>query len=269
METPAETAIKYLTYDSTHLDCNTCSKVSGGMKLEKYFIKLNCDEETTEFVNHCYTYWTGRLLKSFLVRPQLTYFYSVTDANGILGTGKMFLLSKSHINTLFDGKTFDTMLDIGAGDGNVTEKFKETLVTGKITCTETSVKMLNVLTSKGYAITDKIEGEYDIVCLLNVLDRCDSPVSILKAIHAVKKKYVIISIVLPYRGFYMDGLKKADQLETLIGTFKEWEESVHSLCKEFVEIGFKIEKISRLPYLSEGDQHKEMYKLNTAIFVLS
>jgi hypothetical protein len=200
--------------------------------------------------------------------PWLLYFYSLPDANAILGTGKMFMFSTNQLKILFDNEIFENMLDIGAGDGYVTNKFKG-IIKGSITCTESSHKLINVLLKNGYKIQNEIEGEFELVSCLNVLDRCDRPLGILEKILKVKKKYVLISIVLPYRGFYHDGNNKRPQLETLIEYYKNWEENVNILCKIFTEMGFIVKKISRVPYLSEGNRNKEMYFLDTAVFILS
>ncbi len=159
------------------------------------------------------------------------------------------------------------MLDIGAGDGHVTNQFKE-IVKGQITCTEAAPKMIKVLKSQGFNTTTDISGKYDLVSCLNVLDRCDKPISILESMRAVDAKCYIIAIVLPYKGFYHDNTKKLPQLETLIDTYKNWEESVNVLVSGFKDLGFSVEKISRVPYLSEGNYYQKIYSLDTAVFIL-
>lgn len=91
----------------------------------------------------------------------------------------------------------------------------------------------------------------------------------LHEIFKMKKKFVILSIVLPFSGFYSEGVKKFPQKEELIKYNRSWEESVDKLCEVFTEIGFNIVSISRVPYLSEGNLRREYFKLNATIFVLS
>jgi hypothetical protein len=67
----------------------------------------------------------------------------------------------------------------------------------------------------------------------------------------------------------MEGTKQLSQLESVIYYDKSWEKNVNNLSVVFQEIGFNIEKISRVPYLSEGDMGKELYYLDTVIFLLS
>jgi len=268
LKVPNEFDIKKLKYNTKHLSCKTCSKISGITNMSDYFVELTCDDETLIFINNCLNS-NYQLFKATYIRPWITMFFNLTESNAILGTGKMFLLSKDHIKILFNGYTFKNMLDIGAGDGNVTEQFTSFIRGGGITCTETAANMIKVLKTKGYSIQDDISGEYELVTCLNVLDRCDKPITILKEILKVKKRFAMLSIVLPFKGFYNSGKKQCKQLEEVIGCFKEWEESVHRLSKLFIELGFKIEKISRIPYLSEGDFRQEMYYLDTVIFILS
>jgi 2-polyprenyl-3-methyl-5-hydroxy-6-metoxy-1,4-benzoquinol methylase len=109
----------------------------------------------------------------------------------------MFLFSESQILNIFDNKEYSTMLDVGAGDGCVTEKFKK-IIKKEIYCNEYSEKMKNVLSNKGFLIIEDIstkevrDMEFDIVACLNVLDRCDKPLSIMKNLFQLKKKFVIL-----------------------------------------------------------------------------
>jgi hypothetical protein len=49
-----------------------------------------------------------------------------------------------------------------------------------------------------------------------------------------------------------------------------WEESVKQLNSRVIEpAGFKIQKISRVPYLCQGDPGAPVYILDDAVFVLS
>lgn len=256
-----------LKYVTTHLDCEICSKRTGKQNLKEKFVELTCDSETEDFITMCHTFSYFYLLKKSIIKPILLKFYSLPDANGMLGSGRMFLFSQNHLSIILDNQKFSSMLDIGAGDGFVTDKFKP-YINGEITCIETAVKLQGVLKKKGFTIKYEIEGEYELVCLLNVLDRCENPETIMKQIHNVKKKLVLISIVLPFSGFYQEGTKKLPQKEKFCSYYKSFEESVNVINKKFGDLGFETLKISRLPYLSEGNMNKEMFFLDTAIFLL-
>lgn len=50
---------------------------------------------------------------------------------------------------------------------------------------------------------------------------------------------------------------------------KTWEEQVTDLSTEvFQKVGFKVETVTRLPYLCEGDMYNDYYVLDDAVFVL-
>lgn len=50
---------------------------------------------------------------------------------------------------------------------------------------------------------------------------------------------------------------------------KTWEEQVTNLSNEvFQKVGFKVEAVTRLPYLCEGDMYNDYYVLDDAVFVL-
>lgn len=256
-------------YDSTHLDCNLCNWSTGFQNLTKKFIKLSYDDETEEFMKYCHNKsylksWVVSMLKSFI-----TKFYSLQDANGMLGSGKMFIVSQSHLKILLEGETFKNMIDIGAGDGLVTEKFKF-LIENKeeIYCTETSEKLKLTLKNKGFKVIDSIDGQFDLVVLLNVLDRCEKPISLLESIKKLKFKYFLTSIVLPFSGFYTENTKKYPQKEYFIDKYKNWEESVNIIHKKMESLGFEVIKLSRLPYLSEGNHNKSLFFLDTVILVM-
>jgi len=55
----------------------------------------------------------------------------------------MFMFSKDHLKILLKDEKFENMLDIGAGDGNVSQQFRS-IVNKEIVCTETFQKMIKV-----------------------------------------------------------------------------------------------------------------------------
>ena len=255
-------------YTSKHLDCKDCTFPYCLSNLKEKFVELKCDDETISFINTCVTSkW--QLHKATYIRPWLSIFYNITEANAILDTGTTFLFTKEHLKALLKNSTFKSMLDIGAGDGNVTDRFRPYVENSNITCLEDSVNMIKVLSSKGYTITDSLSGEYELVSCLNVYDRCKNPISLLKAIFNVKKKVAILSFVVPFEGFYYKGKERCRQEEDVIGLYEDWEENAFRLHNLLVNLGFKIDVISRVPYVWEGDLKKEVYGLDTVIFVVS
>lgn len=118
---------------------------------------------------------------------------------------------------------------------------------------------------------------YDLVSMLNVLDRADKPISMLKALKSCIKKdgRILLAVVLPFCPFVESGTKQLEPTEKLNmegGLCVEgasFERSVALLNKQlFLPLDLEIEKWSKLPYISEGDQKKEFYVLEDAIFLL-
>ena len=60
-----------LKYNSTHLDCKECTKLTGQQDLLKKFVRLSSDEETDEFIHQCHNS-KFQIFKSSYIIPFLT-----------------------------------------------------------------------------------------------------------------------------------------------------------------------------------------------------
>ena len=177
----------------------------------------------------------------------LRKFMSLTDANAVLGRGKMHVLSEAHVADLLGGSARDArrdaapatslkntftgkkkvLLDVGAGEGEVTEKFRTGGGFDVVVATEASAPMVRRLRQKAFDVvlesTDvstvstmcrgtggaarASEDGFDCVALLNVLDRCDAPRTLLRQLRELLKDDggVLLAVVsrrrcLPVRG---------------------------------------------------------------------
>ena len=64
------------------------------------------------------------------------------------------------------------LLDVGAGNGEVTSMLARVLKASDVTAVEQSAPLRRALAQKGFKAEEEIEGEgYDVVSLFNVLDR--------------------------------------------------------------------------------------------------
>ncbi|KAB0393346.1 hypothetical protein E2I00_017831 [Balaenoptera physalus] len=122
----------------------------------------------------------------------------------------MFVFSPDQLQRLLkinpDWKTH-RLLDLGAGDGEVTKimspHFEE------IYATELSETMIWQLQKKKYRVLGKNEWQntgfqYGIISCLNLLDRCDQPLTLLKDIRSVlepTRGRVILALVLPFHPY--------------------------------------------------------------------
>ncbi|MGH0139240.1 UNVERIFIED_CONTAM: hypothetical protein FKN15_068649 [Acipenser sinensis] len=202
---------------------------------------------------------------------------TVSD-QGYLGRGSMFVFSPEQFRQLMnisqDWKS-KRLLDLGAGDGEVTKVMSPHFE--EIYTTEVSATMKWQLEKKQYRVLGIDEWQdtgfqYDLISCLNLLDRCDQPVKLLKDIRRSlepSKGRLVLAAVLPFHPYVEIGGKWEQPSEFLVVEGKTWEEQVTSMANGvFKEAGFAVEAFTRLPYLCEGDMYSDYYHLDDAVFVL-
>lgn len=263
--------------------CYSCDTTRLPPELADCFVQLDRDDETNAFINDCV--WTAhnvclQLFYSF-VNLLLSLFLSRTDINGLLDRGHMFVFSKQHLRKLISRAQFErdrtssTLLDIGAGDGCVTQQLSE--FAASVCATEASALMRRALKRNNFHVLDldKWYGPsapaYSIISILNVLDRCDKPRTLLWQAHRQLEigGLLVIALVLPFAPFVEQGARKRRPSEKLEIRGSSWEEGVTTLWKNVIEpLGFQPVALTRVPYLSEGDLTKEYYMLDNVVLVL-
>ncbi|GAB9475638.1 hypothetical protein Gpo141_00012726 [Globisporangium polare] len=251
--------------------------------LQRAFVQLDCDEETQVFLESC----TGGGIFESIASTVLGAFYSLTDVNGMLGRGQMFVLSRAQIKQLLhrEQRIGGSLLDIGAGDGNVTESIAS--LVDKVTSTEVSGPMVKSLNQRGFNCVQTadldhefVQGRqpYNVISLMNVLDRADKPWTMLKQIRSMlhpENGLFLLAVVLPFSAFVESGTQRLAPTEKLNmrgGRCQEgasFEAAVSVLLKNVLQpAGFKLVQFSRVPYLCRGDLRQPYYVLSDAIFVL-
>ncbi|GIY14882.1 methyltransferase-like protein 9 [Caerostris extrusa] len=174
--------------------------------------------------------------------------------------------------------TCGNLLDLGAGDGKVTEvmarHFRNTYAT------EISGVMRNILTAKSYRLLDVDkwanvdEGPryFDLISCLNLLDRCDRPITLLQQIRNKLNPdtgILVLAVVLPLHQYVESGSKYNLPEEKIQVKGRTFEEQVSDLTTSlFRPQGFQLLRWTRLPYLCEGDLDQAFYWLNDVLFVL-
>ncbi|VEL33560.1 unnamed protein product [Protopolystoma xenopodis] len=113
---------------------------------------------------------------------------------------------------------------------------------------------------------------YDVISCLNLLDRCDRPITLLRQIHSSltpETGILLLAIVLPLNQ-YVETAPDRHPSETLdISGSKIWEVQLNSLVINVLQpAGFELIRFTRLPYLCEGDFSRAFYSLNDVILVL-
>ncbi|KAH6920421.1 hypothetical protein HPB50_028591 [Hyalomma asiaticum] len=177
---------------------------------------------------------------------------------------------------------FGSLLDVGAGDGNVTAAIAPLF--GQVDVTEKSPSMRRILSRRGFRVLDAAtlkpadggeDGEqqlYDVICCLNVLDRCETPLALLRTLKARltnRAGKLVLALVLPLSQYVESGKCGAKPLETLHVRGSTLEQQVQSLYSNVVvPAGFILESWTRLPYLCEGDIEQAYYWLDDVVMVL-
>ncbi|XP_071824719.1 protein-L-histidine N-pros-methyltransferase-like [Apostichopus japonicus] len=243
------------------------------------FIQLDLDGGTSSFLDQSYqkSDWLITQLWHSVVKSLTSWFVSTTSINGWLGRGAMFIFSHAQFEQLISKpKSWqgDKLLDLGAGDGRVTDIMASFFTS--ISATEASGPMRTRLLSKGYSVLgidewNQEDDKYDVISCLNLLDRCDCPNTILKDIRRCLKPegLAIAALVLPYKPFVESGAAKIHPKERLSISGRTWENQVTSFIQVVApENGFEVVRFTRLPYLCEGDLSVPFYHLIDAVFVL-
>lgn len=139
----------------------------------------------------------------------------------------------------------------------------------------------------------------DLICCLNVLDRCSDPFEILAEIHRAlsPKGRAVIALVLPYNHYvetsklntslYIDDfivshcpcfLLHTDEthlpLKPLLSHWTEaislpFDQEARCFFEELEGMGFRIEAWTKAPYLCEGDLRQSFYWLVDVVVILS
>jgi SAM-dependent methyltransferase len=209
--------------------------------------------------------------------------FSDFDVNGLLGMYPVFLLSTPAALQLLEKAAGGSvaqrrLLDIGSGSGDVTTRLAP--LVRSVDCTETSRFMARRLRRRGFecfrgAVGEGLPGDpltagepYDIVSLLNVIDRTSRPRSLLRAIaaHLRPDGVLLLSTPLPFEPVVYRGGATRPPEEPLGIEADVWEDAVLELWRSELEpLGFDLAALTRTPYLSGGDALQPAYVLDAAV----
>ncbi|CCW61682.1 unnamed protein product [Phytomonas sp. EM1] len=265
------------------------------------FEKSVCDEETEAFLKMASEFSSWKMF----IADFCSVFVSRTTANGLVGRGGMFVLSTKQARSLLRPPgmplsvdadhtscpaplmepAFKTLLDIGAGDGGVTAKLSPLFE--QVFATEYSATMRWRLRRRGYEVlphedpfhdeTTKERRLFDVISCLNVLDRADTPLTLLREMRESLKPdgFLLLAVVLPWCPFVEYNNEQRAPKERLCmdgvecGKGASFEASVSKLVENVLQpCGFEVLRWTRVPYLCEGNFELEYAVLNDAVFVL-
>lgn len=245
-----------------------------GSSLRARFSPLAIDTATRRFVTDALAHPAGPLrTRVFHAARTLLSDY---DAYGLLGMYGMQLVSTEQARELLPGPTTRALLDVGAGDGAVTQQLAPLFSTVHVT--EASWVLRRKLSRRGFSVhgidlsLSPLPNErFDVISCLNVIDRCARPRSLLTHLHAMLQPQgrLLLSVPLPLRPHVHVGARTADPEESLPRSDDQWELDATSLADELLQpLGFDVERLARAPYLSRGDASSPLYVLDAALFVL-
>lgn len=204
-------------------------------------------------------------------------YFSDFDANGLLDMYPMHVLSTAQARRLLEldaGQTLPTLLDVGAGGGWVTDKLSPCF--DSVVTTEASWAMRRRLRRRGYDcqavdISDHtVKGApFDVVSVLNVIDRCERPASLLAGArdHLEQDGRLLLCTPLPYDPHVYDGPTTHDPSERLPISGDDWHSALVDLVSVLQGHQLQVKSVSRVPYVSGGDSAASLYVLDAALVV--
>lgn len=260
---------KYTWYD---VDEFSLSK-----ELQQKFIQCDMDEESEKFLENCFekSGWVFTQFFHSVAQVFLGVFFSMTSINGYLNRGSMFVFSQEQFKTLMDlddSCRDASLLDLGAGDGTVTQTMAKYFKT--VFATESSPTMKTRLSEKGFIVSEIDQwqnAQYDVISMLNLLDRMEDPLKLLNDVRLSLKPggTAIVAIVLPYDPYVEKGSRFVVPDGKMPVKGRRVEDQVNSIVDDvFTPAGFSVKKFTKLPYLCEGDLYHDYFVLYDYVFIL-
>lgn len=246
-----------------------CDRAALPPRLRELFVPLPPDPIVEAFASSAARHGPIREL----ARRALRRFVSDFDADGLLGTHPMALFGERSWEALI-GERGGRLLDVGAGSGDVTVHARALF--DAIVTTETSGPMARRLRRRGF-VCHRVDlsrvplpdpEPFDVVSLLDVIDRCDRPRSLLRAAArcVAPSGRLVIAVPLPIAPHVDVGPRTIDPDEPLTGRGERWEEALVDLIEGTLEpSGLVPARIARAPYLSLGA--RSVHILDDAVVV--
>ena len=235
------------------------------------FIELSACPATAEWLDETRGAARWRLGLAALGRKMMSDY----DVNALLGIHEMWVLSTAQWSELLGSPVGGRLLDIGAGAGVVTAQLAPLF--DEVHTTELSAQMAKQLRRRGYhcheidvasAGMPEGPGAWRTIALLNVIDRTNYPMTLLRTVAAAQPEWVLAAVPLPLRPHVHVGPLTVDPEEVLPVTAGRWEAQVNELGSLFETLGLRVQSISRVPYFCRGSRVEPVMALDDAVFVL-
>jgi SAM-dependent methyltransferase len=199
------------------------------------------------------------------------------DASAWLDAYRLALLDTAGFDRLLPAEPRKSLLDIGAGTGEVHVELARLF--GTSVATETSEGTASRARDKGIDCRTIDLGRvpwpdaarFDVVALLNVIDRTERPITLLdRAIRLVSPGgHLLLATPLPLRAHVHRAGGTADPDEWLGVEGDDFETSLAALIdRVLAPRGLGLIAWTRTPYVSSGDARNARYELDDAVLVL-
>lgn len=215
----------------------------------------------------CHVWLARRLLRPFL---------SDFALNGLLGTHPLFLLGTDGWRSLLGDRAGGRLLDVGAAAGEVTATIAPLF--DSVVTTDVSRPMVRRLRRRGWdahcadIARDElpVNGDFDAVTLLNVLDRSARPAELLAA--GVRQcrpgGMVIVAMPLPYDPWRYVGPHALRPRQRLPLSGRSFGEDLDALARTVLPgVGLSVERLVRTPYVSLDRHGNASHRLDCSVVV--
>ncbi|HJL03010.1 MAG TPA: methyltransferase domain-containing protein [Polyangiaceae bacterium LLY-WYZ-15_(1-7)] len=252
-------------------------------RLADRVVTLGADEATRAWIDDCLARPHGGL--TMAAQSFARQFLSDYDANGLVGAHDMRVLGTDQWRTLLAASSAAPLegaaptarlLDIGAGDGHVTAELAP--LAAEVVTTETSSQMAKRLRRRGWTCHEvdvataplPDGGPFDLLALLNVLDRTSFPITLLERLRALAADdaRLLVAVPFPLRPHVHAGPVTVDPEELLPiddGGFAAQASTLAELL--FAPTGWEVVALARAPYLCRGGRRRPVIALDDALFV--